>query len=70
MASAWLRQERQQAAATDAAAAEAVKLSRRGAGVLLSSLLLAPWAPQCAHAALTLEDVTPPVAPPQPLSAR
>ncbi|KAL4431590.1 hypothetical protein ABPG77_001432 [Micractinium sp. CCAP 211/92] len=70
VANARLQQGRQQAGAADAPAGEAAQLSRRGAGLLLSSLVLAPWAQQGAHAALTLEDVTPPVAPPQPLSAR
>ena len=48
-------------------------LTRRGAGALLGSLLLAPGLASTsapAAAALTLEDVTPAVAPPQALTAR
>ncbi|KAI3436238.1 hypothetical protein D9Q98_002292 [Chlorella vulgaris] len=45
-------------------------LSRRGAAALLHALLLTPLVPGTAHAAVSLEDVTPRVAPPQRLSAR
>ena len=57
-------------AAAPAVAAGAV--GRRDAGLLLGSLLLAPWAAgsPAGAAELTLEDVTPAVAPAQPLSAR
>jgi hypothetical protein len=57
-------------AAAPAAAAGAV--GRRDAGLLLGSMLLAPWlaSSPASAAALTLEYVTPAVAPAQPLSAR
>ncbi|EFN53304.1 hypothetical protein CHLNCDRAFT_25936 [Chlorella variabilis] len=50
--------------------AAAAGLSRREAAALLHSLLLTPLLPGRVSAAVTLEDVTPPVAPAQPLSAR